>query len=96
MAINLNIFELESSAYKTWRGKYNIIVVRKKKLMVAASTILQLTVAYTPSDPPSSTGFPCGARVFLLVVYILQPYPDVVMLLLCFALEHSFESIGSI
>ena len=29
-AINLNIFELESSAYKTWRGKYNVIVVMKK------------------------------------------------------------------
>ena len=40
--------------------------------MVAASTILQLTVTYTPSDPPSSTGFPCGARVFLLVLYYMQ------------------------
>ena len=46
------------------RGPY------KKKIMVAASTILQLTVTYTPSDPPSSTGFLCGARVFLLVTHI--------------------------
>uniref|UniRef100_A0A8C4QEQ4 Cartilage acidic protein 1 n=1 Tax=Eptatretus burgeri TaxID=7764 RepID=A0A8C4QEQ4_EPTBU len=33
------------------------------------STILQLTVTNTPSDPPSSTGFLCGARVSLRVLY---------------------------